>query len=194
MGSQAGATDGWSISCDSDRHRGRADLRVDAEDGAAAEEEGRHKGGPVYGKTDADGHKGEEGEMKSGDLFATIFSALGIDYEKEYHVGSRSSISAASRRQKCWRDPLTFEPCRFDHREQQYHVKHRPGFRLLREWGCRPAPHSEATDTRPLSHQRNPKTNTVVTVHLNEGGAMGETGSRTRAVSDRLPGTHAGKL
>ena len=47
------------------------------------------KGGSVYGKTDADGHKVEDGEMKSGDLFATIFSALGIDYKKEYHVGAR---------------------------------------------------------------------------------------------------------
>ena len=47
------------------------------------------KGGSVYGKTDADGHKVAEGEMKSGDLFATIFTALGIDYKKEYHVGAR---------------------------------------------------------------------------------------------------------
>ncbi len=47
------------------------------------------KGGSVYGKTDADGHKVEDGEMKSGDLFATIFTALGIDYKKEYHVGAR---------------------------------------------------------------------------------------------------------
>jgi hypothetical protein len=31
----------------------------------------------------------EEGEMKSGDLFATIFSALGVDYKKEYHIGAR---------------------------------------------------------------------------------------------------------
>jgi len=47
------------------------------------------KGGTVYGKTDADGHKVEDGEMKAGDLFATIFSALGIDWKKEYHVGAR---------------------------------------------------------------------------------------------------------
>jgi uncharacterized protein (DUF1501 family) len=47
------------------------------------------KGGSVFGKTDADGHKVAEGEMKSGDLFATIFSALGVDYKKEYHLGSR---------------------------------------------------------------------------------------------------------
>lgn len=47
------------------------------------------KGGSVYGKTDLDGHKVEDGEMKSGDLFATIFAALGIDHKKEYYVGAR---------------------------------------------------------------------------------------------------------
>ena len=47
------------------------------------------KGGSVYGKTDEDGHKVAEGEMKSGDLFATIFAALGIDPKKEYHIGAR---------------------------------------------------------------------------------------------------------
>ena len=47
------------------------------------------KGGSVYGKTDADGQKVEEGEMKSGDLFATIFAALGIDPKKEYQIGAR---------------------------------------------------------------------------------------------------------
>lgn len=47
------------------------------------------KGGTVYGKTDADGHQVVDGESKSGDLFATIFSALGIDPAKEYQLGSR---------------------------------------------------------------------------------------------------------
>ena len=47
------------------------------------------KGGTVYGKTDADGNKVVDGEAKAGDLFATIFKALGIDWETEYHVGSR---------------------------------------------------------------------------------------------------------
>ncbi len=47
------------------------------------------KGGSVYGKTDEDGHRVVEGETKSGDLFATIFSALGIDWQKEYHFGAR---------------------------------------------------------------------------------------------------------
>ena len=45
--------------------------------------------GLTNGKTDADGHKVEDGEMKAGDLFATIFAALGVDYKKEYHVGAR---------------------------------------------------------------------------------------------------------
>jgi hypothetical protein len=43
----------------------------------------------VYGKTDADGHKVVEGETKAGDLFATIFAALGIDPAKEYQLGAR---------------------------------------------------------------------------------------------------------
>ncbi len=47
------------------------------------------KGGAVYGKTDADGQTVVEGEVKAGDLFATIFSAVGIDPTKEYHVGAR---------------------------------------------------------------------------------------------------------
>lgn len=47
------------------------------------------KGGSVYGKTDEDGNTVAEGEVKSGHLFATIFKALGIDWEKEYFLGSR---------------------------------------------------------------------------------------------------------
>ena len=47
------------------------------------------KGGSVYGKTDPDGQTVIEGEAKAGDLFATIFSALGIDPTKEYHFGAR---------------------------------------------------------------------------------------------------------
>jgi uncharacterized protein (DUF1501 family) len=47
------------------------------------------KGGTVYGKTDADGQNVAEGKIGAGELFATIFKALGIDYEKEYFVGSR---------------------------------------------------------------------------------------------------------
>ena len=47
------------------------------------------KGGSVYGKTDDDGNTVADGEIKSGHLFATIFKALGIDWEKEYFLGSR---------------------------------------------------------------------------------------------------------
>ncbi len=47
------------------------------------------RGGVVHGKTDEDGQTVVEGEMNAGDLFATIFAALGIEYDKEYMVGSR---------------------------------------------------------------------------------------------------------
>ena len=47
------------------------------------------KGGSVYGKTDKDGHRVAEGEIKAGDLFATIFHALDVDYKKDYYIGSR---------------------------------------------------------------------------------------------------------
>jgi uncharacterized protein (DUF1501 family) len=47
------------------------------------------KGGTVYGKTDEDGQTVADGETKAGDLFATIFSALGIDPHTDYYVGSR---------------------------------------------------------------------------------------------------------
>lgn len=45
--------------------------------------------GAVYGKTDPDGKTVLEGETGAGELFATILSALGIDFTKEYHVGAR---------------------------------------------------------------------------------------------------------
>lgn len=47
------------------------------------------RGEAVYGKTDADGMTVTDGEVNAGDLFATIFAALGIDHEKEYMLGSR---------------------------------------------------------------------------------------------------------
>jgi len=47
------------------------------------------RGGTVHGKTDPDGQTVVEGEMNAGDLFATIFAALGIPHDKEYMVGSR---------------------------------------------------------------------------------------------------------
>lgn len=47
------------------------------------------KGGSVYGATDEKGNAVVDGEMSAGDLWATIFAALGIDHEKEYMLGSR---------------------------------------------------------------------------------------------------------
>ncbi len=47
------------------------------------------KGGTVYGKTDATGTKVVDGEIGAAELFATIYKALGIDPQKNYHVGAR---------------------------------------------------------------------------------------------------------
>jgi uncharacterized protein (DUF1501 family) len=47
------------------------------------------KGGTIYGKTDDDGIKVAEGEVGAEALFATIFNALGIDHQKNYHLGAR---------------------------------------------------------------------------------------------------------
>ncbi len=47
------------------------------------------KGGAVWGKSDPDGHTVIDGEVKAGDLFATIFEAVGIDHKHELHVGAR---------------------------------------------------------------------------------------------------------
>ena len=47
------------------------------------------KGGSVYGKTDPNGNKVVDGEIGAAELFATIYKALGIDPQKNYHVGAR---------------------------------------------------------------------------------------------------------
>jgi len=47
------------------------------------------KGGTVYGETDADGQHVKDGEIGAGELFATIYQALGIDHQHEYFVGAR---------------------------------------------------------------------------------------------------------
>ena len=47
------------------------------------------KGGSVYGKTDKDGQTVAEGEIGAGEVFATIYQALGIDHQKDYHLGAR---------------------------------------------------------------------------------------------------------
>jgi hypothetical protein len=43
----------------------------------------------VYGKTDANGNKVVDGEVGPAKLFATIYSALGINPHKNYYLGSR---------------------------------------------------------------------------------------------------------
>jgi hypothetical protein len=47
------------------------------------------KGGTVYGKTDPNGQTVAEGKVGAGDVTATIFSAVGINPRKNYHLGSR---------------------------------------------------------------------------------------------------------
>ncbi|VTR91951.1 hypothetical protein : Uncultured bacterium genome assembly Metasoil_fosmids_resub OS=uncultured bacterium PE=4 SV=1: DUF1501 [Gemmata massiliana] len=47
------------------------------------------KRGSVYGKTDPKGQAVVSEEADAGSLFATIYSALGLDPDKNYHVGSR---------------------------------------------------------------------------------------------------------
>jgi hypothetical protein len=45
--------------------------------------------GVVYGETDEKGQKVKDGEIGAGDLFATIFQAVGVDHHKDYFIGSR---------------------------------------------------------------------------------------------------------
>ena len=40
---------------------------------------GAIKGGQVYGSTDSDGGSVKDNEVKIGDLFATIYKAMGLD-------------------------------------------------------------------------------------------------------------------
>src|SRR5438477_9397480 len=47
------------------------------------------KGGSVYGKSDPKGNTVVAEEVDAGSLFATIYSALGINPQKNYYVGSR---------------------------------------------------------------------------------------------------------
>lgn len=46
-------------------------------------------GGSVYGESDEDGQKVKTGEIGAGELFATIYQAVGIDHQHEYQLGSR---------------------------------------------------------------------------------------------------------
>ena len=47
------------------------------------------KPGAVIGKTDKDGQTVVEDQAGAGELFATILRAVGINHQKEYHVGAR---------------------------------------------------------------------------------------------------------
>ncbi|HEX4607576.1 MAG TPA: DUF1501 domain-containing protein [Urbifossiella sp.] len=47
------------------------------------------KGGAVWGRTDAQGNRVTHEEVNAANLFATIYSALGINPHKNYYVGSR---------------------------------------------------------------------------------------------------------
>ncbi len=47
------------------------------------------RGGSVYGRTDATGNRVAEGEINAARLFATIYRSLGINHQKNYHIGSR---------------------------------------------------------------------------------------------------------
>jgi uncharacterized protein (DUF1501 family) len=47
------------------------------------------QGGSVYGKTDEKGKAVVDGQVGAAELFATIYSALGIDHQKNYYVSSR---------------------------------------------------------------------------------------------------------
>jgi uncharacterized protein (DUF1501 family) len=47
------------------------------------------KGGAVWGKTDEKGNKVVKDEVNAGNLYATIYAALGIKHDKSYYVGAR---------------------------------------------------------------------------------------------------------
>jgi hypothetical protein len=47
------------------------------------------KGGQVYGQTDADGKEVKDSPVSEGDLFATIYTALGMNPRVKHYVGTR---------------------------------------------------------------------------------------------------------
>jgi hypothetical protein len=47
------------------------------------------RGGTVYGRSDESGNRVAEGEIGAARLFATIYRALGINHQKNYHLGAR---------------------------------------------------------------------------------------------------------
>jgi hypothetical protein len=50
---------------------------------------GGMKGGVVYGQTDADGKDVKDRPVSEGDLFATIYTALGINPRVKHYIGTR---------------------------------------------------------------------------------------------------------
>jgi hypothetical protein len=46
-------------------------------------------GGSVYGRSDETGNRVADGEINAARLYATIYRALGINHQKNYHVGLR---------------------------------------------------------------------------------------------------------
>jgi hypothetical protein len=47
------------------------------------------KGGVVYGASDADGKTVKDNPVSEGDLFATVYTALGINYREKHYHGQR---------------------------------------------------------------------------------------------------------
>ena len=47
------------------------------------------RGGTVYGRSDETGNRVAEGEVGAARLYATILRALGINHQKNYHLGAR---------------------------------------------------------------------------------------------------------
>jgi uncharacterized protein (DUF1501 family) len=47
------------------------------------------RGGQVYGSTDINGHDVRDNPVSEGDLFATIYTALGINPRVRHYVGAR---------------------------------------------------------------------------------------------------------
>jgi len=50
---------------------------------------GGTQGGTVYGSTDADGKEVKDNPVTEGDLFATIYTALGINPRAKHYIGTR---------------------------------------------------------------------------------------------------------
>ncbi|HEY7158003.1 MAG TPA: DUF1501 domain-containing protein, partial [Gemmataceae bacterium] len=47
------------------------------------------KGGQVYGSSDLDGKDVKDDAVSEGDLFATIYTALGVNPRAKHYVGQR---------------------------------------------------------------------------------------------------------